>query len=151
MFYRNFLQLNSFQNHFLFRYMVEFINENTGILGVMRGATRFLRQCPPNNFPNCPGIVLIFADLLIEIFFFRLPQSRFYFLFQFSENLSHTIRQGTQETPGPRKISVLIAWGLAAIIETSLSNLVSRLSQLLPELTNYQTRLPLIGNRNKHN
>ena len=59
---------------------------------------------------------------------------------------SHNIRQGTQETTGSRKISVLLAWGLAEIIETGLNNLVSLL-----ELTNYQTRLPLIGNRNKHN
>ena len=60
--------------------------------------------------------------------------------------LSHKIRQRTQETTGSRKISVLLAWGLAEIIETDLNNLVSLL-----ELTNYQTRLPLIGNRNKHN
>ena len=65
--------------------------------------------------------------------------------------LSRKIRQRTQETTGSRKISVLLAWGLAEIIETGLNNLVSHVLQFLLELTNYQTRLPLIGNRNKHN
>ena len=65
--------------------------------------------------------------------------------------LSHKIRQRTQETTGSRKSSVLLAWGLAEIIETGLNNLVSHVLQFLLELTNYQTRLPLIGNRNKQN
>ena len=42
---------------------------------------------------------------------------------------SHKIRQGTQETTGPRKLCVLLAWGLVTIIQTGLNNLVSHLSQ----------------------